>query len=61
LILIFCEFYMFKSDALKRETYFKTNMGKRTLKLTLKTTMERLGYKGSVKGLEIISGSEYDG
>jgi putative endonuclease len=58
LMLIFCEFYLFESDARKREMYFKTNMGKRTLKLTLKTTMERLGYKCSLKGLEIISDSE---
>ena len=44
-ILIFCEYYLFKEDALKREEYFKTNMGKRTLKLMLRTTFEKMGYK----------------
>jgi len=58
LILVFCEFYLFEADARKREMYFKTNMGKRTLKLTLKTTLERMGYKGSLKSLQIISDSE---
>jgi putative endonuclease len=44
--LIFCEFYLFKEDALKREKYFKTNMGKKALKLMLNGTLEKLGYKG---------------
>jgi len=43
--LIFCEYYLFKDDALKREEYFKTSAGKRTLKLMLATTFEKLGYK----------------
>jgi len=57
--LIFCEFYVFEEDARKRELYFKTNMGKRTLKLMLKTTLDKLGYKNlSLKPLEIIEDPE---
>jgi putative endonuclease len=52
--LIFCEFYLFKEDALKREDYFKTNMGKRTLKLMLKTTFEKMGYKIPEQVISII-------
>ena len=44
--LVFCEFYIFKSDAIKREDYFKTNAGKRTLKLMLRSTFDKMGYKG---------------
>ena len=44
--LIFCEFYLFKEDALKREKYFKTTMGKKALKLMLNGTLNKLGYKG---------------
>ena len=46
--LIFCEFYLFKEDALKREKYFKTNMGKKALKLMLNRTLVKLGYKGQL-------------
>jgi putative endonuclease len=48
--LIFCEFYIFKTDAIKREDYFKTNAGKRTLKLMLRSTFDKLGYKGKSLG-----------
>lgn len=44
--LIFCEFYLFKSDALKREQYFKTTASKKALKFMLGSTFEKLGYKG---------------
>jgi putative endonuclease len=43
--LIFCEYYLFKEDALKREGYFKTNMGKKAIKLMLASTLEKLDYK----------------
>ncbi len=43
--LVFCEFYLFKQDALKREKYFKTAMGKKALKFMLNETFEKLGYK----------------
>ncbi|MFA6260575.1 MAG: GIY-YIG nuclease family protein [Bacteroidia bacterium] len=32
---IFCEYYYVKSDALRRELYFKTDAGKRVLRLML--------------------------
>lgn len=43
---IFCEFYLFKEDALKLEKYFKTSMGKKAIRLMLQDTLEKLGYKG---------------
>lgn len=43
--LIFCEYYLFKSDAEKREMYLKTTAGKRTLKIMLKSTLEQLEYR----------------
>jgi putative endonuclease len=38
-LLIFFECYANKNDALRRERYFKTTIGKRSLKLMLKTTL----------------------
>jgi len=37
--LIFCEYFPSKKDALRREKYFKTTKGKRTLKLLLKNSL----------------------
>lgn len=37
--LIFCEFYIAEEDAKRREKYFKTSQGKRTLKLMLTETL----------------------
>jgi putative endonuclease len=34
-VLIFCEHYLTKTDALRRETYLKSTIGKRTLRLML--------------------------
>ncbi len=34
-ILLFCEHYLSKSDAMRRETYLKSTIGKRTLRLML--------------------------
>ena len=34
-ICLLCEYYLTKTDALRRETYFKTNVGKRVLRLML--------------------------
>lgn len=55
--LIFTEYYLFKTDALSREKYFKTSMGKKALKLMLGETLRKLGYKGSLleKDFKIIS------
>jgi putative endonuclease len=43
--LIFCDFYIFEADARKREMYFKTNAGKKAVKLMLGETLTKLGYK----------------
>lgn len=52
--LIFCEFYLFKEDAKKRELYFKITMGKKAIKLMLRTTLEKMGYKGTLITLNIV-------
>lgn len=59
LILIFCEYYLFEEDARRREMNFKTSMGKKAIKLMLKTTLDKLGYKNvSLKPLQIIEDSD---
>ena len=45
-VCVFCEYYLSKSDALRREHYFKTTVGKRVLKLMLK---ESLGLVDAMK------------
>ena len=40
--LIFCEYYLDKGDALRREAYFKTTAGKRTIRLMLDGTIKEL-------------------
>ena len=52
--LIFCEFYLFEEDARKRESYFKTSMGKKAIRLMLTSTLFKLNYRGSMKGLNIL-------
>ena len=37
--LIFCEYYLAKSDALRREGYLKTTAGKRALRLMLQDSL----------------------
>jgi putative endonuclease len=54
--IIYCEQYLFKMDALNREKYFKTSMGKKALKLMLRNTFEELGYAG--KKLELVYDNE---
>jgi putative endonuclease len=51
--LIYCEYFLFKADAMRREGYFKTTMGKKAIKLMLSGTLSNLGYKGSLKNLMI--------
>jgi putative endonuclease len=53
--LIFCEYYLFKEDALKREAYFKTSMGKKALKIMLHRTLDNMGHKTPGKKLSVIS------
>lgn len=55
LTLIFCEGYLFKEDAMKREMYFKTTMGKKSIRLMLNNTLTKLGYKNLGKRLEVVS------
>lgn len=40
--LIYCEAYLLKEDALKREQYLKTSMGKRVLKKQLSSFLKML-------------------
>lgn len=40
--LIFCEYFLAKQDALRREKYFKTNVGKKALKLMLRASLQDL-------------------
>jgi putative endonuclease len=51
--LIYCEYFLFKKDAMRREGYFKTSMGRKAIKLMLAGTLSALGYKGSLKNLKI--------
>ena len=38
-LLVFCEFYLAKPDATRRETYLKTAKGRRTLRLMLSESL----------------------
>ena len=38
--LIFCEYFLSKKDALRREKYFKTTIGKKGLKLILRESLK---------------------
>ena len=42
--LVFCEYYLNKIDAIRREKYFKTTQGKRMLKLMLRDTLIQIDY-----------------
>ena len=42
--LIFCEYYLVKADAQRREGYLKTTAGKKALKLMLRDTYQLKGY-----------------
>ena len=43
--LIYFEAHILAADALRRESYFKTSSGKRTLQIILKQTLDDLGYQ----------------
>ncbi len=45
--LVYCEFFISKEDAMRRESYFKTSQGKRMLKLVLRDTLEKINYPKS--------------
>ncbi len=40
--LLFCEYYLSKTDAMRREQYLKTSTGKRTLRLMLRSSLEEV-------------------
>ncbi len=40
--LIFCEYYLAKEDAVRREKYFKTTAGKKTIKLMLRESLKEI-------------------
>ena len=42
--LVFCEFYLNKRDAMRREKYLKTTQGKRMLKLMIRETLKEIDY-----------------
>lgn len=41
-VLIFCEYYLSKYDATRREKYFKTTVGKKTLRLMLFESLKEI-------------------
>ena len=42
---LLCEYYFSKADSLRREEYFKTSAGKRTLRLMLKESLNEVKSK----------------
>lgn len=42
-ILLFCEYFLSKHDATRREKYFKTTSGKKTLRLMLRESLKEIG------------------
>jgi putative endonuclease len=38
--LLFCEYFLSKTDALRREKYFKTTVGKKALKIMLRESLK---------------------
>ena len=42
---LLCEYYFSKKDSMRREEYFKTNAGKRTLRLILKESLIEVNKK----------------
>lgn len=47
--LLFCEYYLSKHDATRREKYFKTTVGKKTLRLMLKESLVEASNTKSLK------------
>ncbi len=41
-ILLFCEYYLSKHDATRRESYFKSNAGKKALRIMLRESMNQV-------------------
>ena len=53
-ILIHSEYFLRKSDALRRERYFKTAQGRRMLKLLLRDTLVELKYRPLLKDSPLV-------
>ena len=49
-ILLYYECHLSKQDALRRESYFKSSSGKRTLRQMLRESLTLLNYKASNEG-----------
>ncbi|MFM1793757.1 MAG: hypothetical protein RL642_142 [Bacteroidota bacterium] len=49
--LVFCEYYMLKTDAQRREMYLKTTAGKRAIKIMLKNTLEKMEYRHPLQNM----------
>ena len=47
-ILLFCEYFLSKHDATRREKYFKTTVGKKGLRLMLKESLNELSKQSPV-------------
>lgn len=43
--LLFCEYFLSKHDATRREKYFKTTAGKKTLRIVLQESLRELNKK----------------
>jgi putative endonuclease len=41
-VCVFCEYYLCRIDAMRREKYFKTSAGKRVLRLMLSDTLRNI-------------------
>lgn len=42
--LLFCEYFLSKHDATRREKYFKTSSGKKAIKLMLRESLKEVDY-----------------
>jgi putative endonuclease len=42
--LVYCELFISRKDAIRREKYFKSTQGKRMLKLLLRDTLAKINY-----------------
>jgi putative endonuclease len=61
LTCIFAEYFLFESDARRRESYFKTTKGKKAIRLMLKSTLTKLGYRAnSMVSLRIFDDPQND-
>lgn len=48
--LLLCEYYLSKHDAIRREKYFKTTVGKKTLRLMLQASLKEVTLESNNSG-----------